>query len=90
MYPHEQVKLAEKVGVNIFGPVVNTNCSKSLAWNIARAVAVTKHCVKTSDIPIHPNMGKGVGGIPMSETPPIEAATRASKAMIEIAKADGI
>jgi dimethylamine--corrinoid protein Co-methyltransferase len=90
MYPHEQVKLAEKVGVNIFGPVVNTNCSKSLAWNIARAVAITKHCVKTSNIPIHPNMGMGVGGIPMSETPPIEAATRASKAMIDLAKADGI
>lgn len=90
MYPHEQVKLAEKVGVNVFGPVVNTNTGKSVAWNIARAVTITKECVSASNIPCHPNMGMGVGGIPMSETPPIEAATRASKAMIEIAKADGI
>ena len=90
MYPHEQVVLAEKVGVNVFGPVVNTNTGRSTAWNIARAVAITKECVQKSNIPIHPNMGMGVGGIPMSETPPVEAATRASKAMIEIAKADGI
>jgi dimethylamine--corrinoid protein Co-methyltransferase len=90
MYPHEQVKLAEKAGVNIFGPVVNTNTGRSLAWNIARAVAITRECVRKADIPCHPNMGMGVGGIPMSETPPVEAATRASKAMVEIAKADGI
>ena len=90
LYPHEQVELAEKAGVNIFGPVVNTNTSKSTAWNIARAVTITKECVKKAKIPCHPNMGMGVGGIPMSEVPPIEAATRASKAMIEIAGADGI
>jgi len=90
MYPHEQVVLAEKVGTNVFGPVVNTNTGRSTSWNIARAVTITKECVKKANISVHPNMGMGVGGIPMSETPPVEAATRASKAMIEIAKADGI
>ena len=35
-------------------------------------------------------MGMGVGGIPMLETPPIDAVTRASKAMVEIAGVDGI
>jgi dimethylamine--corrinoid protein Co-methyltransferase len=90
MYPHQQARLAEKAGANVFGPVVNTNCGKSLAWNIARAVAITKQCAKASGIPVHPNMGMGVGGIPMCETPPVEAASRASKAMVEIAGADGI
>jgi dimethylamine--corrinoid protein Co-methyltransferase len=32
----------------------------------------------------------GVGGIPMLETPPIDAVTRASKALVEIGKADGL
>ena len=90
LYPHEQVKLAEKAGANVFGPVVNTNCSRSLAWNLARAVAIVKQCELVSKIPCHVNMGMGVGGIPMAETPPIDAVTRASKAMVEIAKVDGI
>ena len=90
MYPHEQVKLAEKAGVNVFGPVVNTNTSRSFAWNIARAVTIVKECEKVSSIPCHVNMGMGVGGIPMSELPPIDAVTRASKLMVEIAGVDGI
>lgn len=90
LYPHKQVKLAEKAGVDIFGPVVNTNTSRSLAWNIARSVTIIKECVKQSTIPNHPNMGMGVCGVPMSETPAIEAVTRANKAMIEIANVDGV
>lgn len=90
MYPHQQVKLAEEAGATIFGPVVNTNTSKSLAWNIARAVTMIKECANVSNLPLHPNMGMGVCGIPMTETPPIEAVTRANKAMIEIAKVDGV
>ena len=42
MYPHQQGKVAEKAGANIFGPVVNTNSNKSFAWNIARAVTMIK------------------------------------------------
>ncbi len=90
LYPHEQVKLAEKAGVNVFGPVVNTNTSKSLAWNLARAITIVKQCETASKIPCHVNMGMGVGGIPMSETPPIDAVSRCSKAMVEIAHVDGI
>ena len=37
MYPHQQVKVAEKAGANIFGPVVNTNSNKSFAWNICQS-----------------------------------------------------
>ncbi len=90
LYPHQQAKLAEKAGANVFGAVVNTNTSKSLAWNLARSVAFTKVCVEKSSIPVHANMGMGVGGIPMCETAPIDAVTRCNKAMVEIAKVDGI
>jgi dimethylamine--corrinoid protein Co-methyltransferase len=89
-YPHQQVKFAQKAGANVFGPVVNTNTSKSLAWNLARAVTFVKECVNVSDIPCHVNMGMGVGGIPMCETAPLDALTRCNKAMVEIAKVDGI
>lgn len=89
-FAHQQVKFAEKAGANVFGPVANTNTGKSLAWNLARAVTFVKACSETSNLPLHVNMGMGVGGIPMSETPPIDAVTRCTKAMIEIAKVDGI
>lgn len=90
LYPHQQVKLVEKAGADIFGPVVNTNTSKSAAWNLARAVTFIKACVEVATIPIHVNLGMGVGGIPVFETPPIDSVTRASKAMVEIAKVDGL
>lgn len=90
LFPHQQVKLAEKAGADVFGPVSNTNTNQSLAWNLARAVTFVKACSEVSNLPIHVNMGMGVGGIPMSETPPLDAVTRCSKAMVEIAKVDGI
>jgi len=89
-YPHQQVKLAEKAGANVFGPVVNTNTSKSLAWNMARSVTFVKECVRVAKIPCHVNMGMGVGGIPMWETAPNDAVTRCNKAMVEVAKVDGV
>ncbi|MBO5519158.1 MAG: [dimethylamine--corrinoid protein] Co-methyltransferase [Candidatus Methanomethylophilus sp.] len=90
LYPHEQVKLAETAGVSTFGPVVNTNTSRSTAWNVARAVTMVKECSKVSNIPLQVNMGMGVGGTPMYEVPPADAITRADKCMIEIAHVDGI
>ena len=48
------------------------------------------HQVTPIDADILKDMGMGVGGIPMLETPPIDAVTRASKAMVEIAGVDGI
>lgn len=89
-YPHQQVKVAKKAGADVFGPVVNTNTSKSLAWNLGRSIAFVKECVRVAEIPCHVNMGMGVGGIPMCETAPIDAVTRCNKAMVEIAKVDGI
>ena len=89
-YPHQQVKFAEQAGANVFGPVVNTNTSKSLAWNMARSVTFVKECVKVAKIPCHVNMGMGVGGICMWETAPLDAVTRCNKAMVEVAKVDGV
>ncbi len=90
LYPHQQVKLAEKAGVTIFGPVVNTNTSKSSPWNIARAVTFMKACGEASQIPIHVNMGMGVGAVPVIDHPPIDVVSRASKAMVEIVRLDGL
>ena len=90
LYPHEQVKLAEKAGVTIFGPVVNTNASKSCPWNLARAVTFIKPCVENANIPIHVNMGMGVGSVPLVDHPPTDAVSRASKAMVEICRLDGL
>ncbi len=90
MWPHQQAPVVAKAGANIFGPVVNTNTSKSAAWNLGRAVTFVKAAVKASSIPCHVNMGMGVGGIPMFETPTIDAVSRASKAMVEVAGVDGI
>lgn len=90
LYANEQNKLCEKAGANIFGAVVNTNTSRSFAWNLARSVVIIKDCVKKSNIPVHANLGMGVGGIPMLEMPPIDCVSRANKAMAEIAHVDGV
>lgn len=90
LYPHQQVKIAEKAGVSIFGPVVNTNCSKSFPWNIARVCTFIKACSEAASIPIHPNAGMGVCGIPMCDNVPTDIVSRADKCMVEICKIDGL
>ena len=90
LYPHQQVKLAEKAGVTIFGPVVNTNTSRTCAWNAARVITFLKPCVEQSNIPVHANMGMGVGGLPVTPFVPIDAVSRASKAVVELTRLDGL
>jgi dimethylamine--corrinoid protein Co-methyltransferase len=90
LYPHMQVKLAEKAGANIFGAVINTNSNMSFPWNLARTVTFIKACTEAASIPVHVNVGMGVGAIPMNEVPPVDAVTRADKALVEIGKADGL
>jgi len=90
LYPHKQVKLAEKAGANIFGCVVNTNSNMSLAWNLARTVTFVKACTEAATIPVHVNVGMGVGAVPMSEMPSVDAVSRVDKALVEIGKADGL
>jgi len=69
---------------------VNTSTSKSCAWNLARALTFLKPCVETSNIPIHVNMGMGVGAVPVTDHPPVDAVSRASTAMVEILRLDGL
>lgn len=90
LYPHEQVKVAQEAGVDIFGPAINTDSTRSIPWNIARAVTFTKACVEAATIPVHANLGMGVGGLPLCYTPPIDAVSMASKAHLEITRLDGL
>lgn len=90
LFPHDQVKLAESVGADIFGPAINVNTSKSFPWNLANAVTMVKETVSTATIPVHPNVGMGVCGIPMLLEVPIDCVSRASKALTLIGKADGL
>jgi dimethylamine--corrinoid protein Co-methyltransferase len=90
LYPHDQVKLAQKAGVTIFGPVVNTKTSKPCPWNLSRAITFMKACSAAATIPIHVNMGMGVGAVTVNDHPPIDIVSRASKAMVEICRLDGL
>ncbi|SHF53511.1 dimethylamine:corrinoid methyltransferase [Desulfacinum infernum DSM 9756] len=90
LYPHEQVKVAEAAGVDIYGVAVSTATTESVAWNLARAVTFVKAASEASSIPVHANVGMGVCGVPMMEQPPIDAVTRVSKALVQIGKADGL
>jgi dimethylamine--corrinoid protein Co-methyltransferase len=90
MYPHEQVEVAEAAGADIAGVAVNTSTNESVAWNLARAVTFVKAATAASNIPVHVNVGMGVGGVPMMEQPPIDSVTRVSKSLVQIGKADGL
>ena len=90
MYPHQQARIAEAAGASIFGVAIGTNTNQSLAWNLARAITFVKEAVAAVDIPVHVNVGMGVGGVPMMEAPPIDSVTRASKSLVQIGKADGL
>ncbi len=90
LWPHQQMKLAEEAGAAIFGPVVNNNTRRSCAWNVARAVTFVKACTAEAEIPIHVNVGGGVGGVPMVEVSPLDIVSRAGAAMIEVGGADGL
>jgi len=90
LYPHKQLELAEKVGVRIFGPAINIVTTQSLPWNVARSVTFVKACVEKAKIPIHACMGMGVCGVPLTLSVPVDALTRASKAMVDITRLDGL
>jgi dimethylamine---corrinoid protein Co-methyltransferase len=90
LYPHDQLKLAQKAGVTIFGPAINIATNESLPWNLARSIVFTKACSEASEIPVHANLGMGVGGVPLTLTPPLDALSRASKAHVELCRLDGL
>jgi dimethylamine--corrinoid protein Co-methyltransferase len=53
-------------------------------------VTFTKACSEAANIPIHPNVGMGVGSMCLTDSVPLDAASRADKAIVEIGKADGL
>lgn len=90
LYARDQVRLAEKAGATIFGPVVNTDTSMTAPWNVARATTFIKPCATASRLPIHANVGMGVGGVTVNDHPPVDVASRASVALVEICRLDGL
>jgi len=90
LWPREQMKLAAKAGVTIFGPAINVNTGKSVAWNVARTIAIVKQCCEEATVPVHLNGGMGVGGVPMHILPPGDAVSRASRAAVDILRLDGL
>jgi dimethylamine--corrinoid protein Co-methyltransferase len=90
MFPNKQVKIVEAAGADIFGLAVNTNTSKTVPWNLSKAVTFVKHTVKETNIPVHPNVGMGVCGVPMIVETPIDCVTRVAKALALIGNADGL
>ena len=90
MWPLEQMRVVQKAGATMYGPVVNINTGKSCAWNMARAIAMVKPCMAEAEIPVHMNVGMGVGGVPMFVHPPGDAACRAAKACVDLLRLDGL
>ena len=82
--------MAQQAGATVYGPAANTNTSKSVAWNTARALSFVKPCMAAARIPIHMNVGMGVGGMPMHAFAPVDAVSRASRACVDILRLDGL
>jgi dimethylamine--corrinoid protein Co-methyltransferase len=89
-WPLGQLRAVTAAGATIFGPAVNVNTTKSLAWNTARACALVKPVTAEATIPVHMNAGMGVGGVPMTPYPPVDATSRASRALVDICRIDGL
>ncbi len=89
-WPLGQLRACTAAGATIFGPAVNVNTTKSLAWNTARSCALIKPVTAEATIPVHVNAGMGVGGVPMTPYPPVDATSRASRALVDICKIDGL
>jgi dimethylamine--corrinoid protein Co-methyltransferase len=59
-------------------------------WNLSKADTIVKNTVEEARIPVHPNVGMGVCGIPMMVETPIDCVTRVAKALALIGNADGL
>jgi dimethylamine--corrinoid protein Co-methyltransferase len=90
LWPKDQLEVCQDAGATIFGPAVNIRTGKSCAWNAAYAITVTKPCMDVARIPVHPNVGEGVGGVPVNGYPPEDAASRAARAHVDILRCDGL
>ena len=90
LWPADQMRLAARAGASVFGPAVNVNTGKTVAWNVARTCTICRPCTEAATIPIHLNGGMGVGGVPMHALPPVDAVSRASRACVDLLRLDGL
>ncbi len=90
MWPRDQVQVCQDAGVTLFGPAVNIRTDKSCAWNTAYSITVIKPCMDVARIPVHPNVGQGVCGVPVNGYPGEDASSRAAKAHVELLRCDGL
>jgi dimethylamine--corrinoid protein Co-methyltransferase len=88
--PEGQVRVVQAAGATIFGPAVTVNTGKTVAWNTARALTLCKPCMAAAEIPVHMNVGMGVGGVPMSAFAPVDAVSRVSRACVDVLRVDGL
>jgi dimethylamine--corrinoid protein Co-methyltransferase len=88
--PEGQLRVVQAAGATIFGPAVTVNTGKTVAWNTARALTLCKPCMPAAEIPIHMNVGMGVGGVPMSAFAPVDAVSRVSRACVDVLRLDGL
>jgi len=88
--PAGQLEVVQQAGATVFGPAVNVHTSRTVAWNIARALTFMKPCMDAARIPVHANVGMGVGGVPMNAFAPVDAVSRCSRACVDILRLDGL
>ncbi len=88
--PAGQLEMVQQAGATVFGPAVNVNTSRTVAWNVARALTFMKPCMVAARIPVHANVGMGVGGVPMNAFAPVDAISRCSRACVDILRLDGL
>ncbi len=88
--PEGQCCVVQDAGATIYGPAVNVNTSRTVAWNVSRALTFMKPCMDVARIPVHANVGMGVGGVPMNAFSPVDAVSRCSRACVDILKVDGL
>lgn len=88
--PAGQLEVVQDAGATVFGPAVNVNVGRSVPWNVARALTLMKPCMAVAGIPVHPNVGMGVGGVPMNAFAPVDAVSRCSRACVDILRIDGL
>ena len=88
--PAGQLEVVQQAGATVFGPAVSVNTSRTVAWNIARALTFVKPCMAVARIPVHANVGMGVGGVPMHAFAPVDGISRCSRAFVDILRLDGL
>ena len=88
--PAGQLELAQQAGATVFGPAVSVHTGRTVAWNVARALTYMKPCMEVARIPVHANVGMGVGGVPMNTFAPVDAVSRCSRACVDILRLDGL